>query len=127
VSHVFGHGRLPAYGKAVEFYEWVVRMERRLSKHDACLAERLRAAAVSITMNIAGAAGASKRSRKASRYRSALAAVTECSAILDLFAAVQAPDAEFAGMQRQLESIAMQVGTLQLHATREVAPRSGGS
>ena len=125
MSHVFGHGRLAAYAKAVEFYGLIVGMERRLERHDPCLAERLRVEAVAISIGIAGGAGATKRTRKASRYRSALGAATECSAILDLFAATSKPDGGFDRCRSLLEEIATQVGALLLHATRELAPRPG--
>jgi hypothetical protein len=123
VSHVFGHRHLAAYEKAVEFYGWIAGMERRFARADPCLAERLRLVASGISMAIARGAGATERGRKAIRYRAALGAVTECAAILDLFAATHRPDANLDYGRTLLEEIATHVGALVLHATREAAPR----
>lgn len=123
MSHVFGHGQLAAYDKSLEFYGLVTGLERKLVRHDPFLAERLRQATTAITMKIAGGAGAAKRMAKARRYRAALAATTECSAILDLFGVSCKGDSALERCRALVEEIAALTGALLLNASRDVEAR----
>jgi hypothetical protein len=112
-----------AYEKSVEFYGLVAGLERKLVRHDPFLAERLRQASTAISMKIAGGAAAARRVAKARRYRAALAAITECSAILDLFGARCKGDAALERCRGLVEEIASLTGSLHLNASRRMEQR----
>ena len=116
---------MPAYETAVEVYGILTRMERTLVRHDPMLAERLRISSVSISVSIAAGAAATRRSRKLRRYRAAIYAATDCSALLDLFIAGGKCDDRLKHCKQLLERIGTELTPLILSMRGPEGTREG--
>ena len=79
----FEHEKLDVYRKSVEFLAGAEAIACALPKGRAYLAEQLRRAALSITLNVAEGAGEFAAADKARFYRMARRSATESGAILD--------------------------------------------
>ena len=79
----FQHEKLDVYQKSVEFLSTAEEVARALPKGRAYLADQLRRAALSITLNVAEGAGEFAAPDKARFYRMARRSATESAAILD--------------------------------------------
>ena len=84
----FDHRRLEIYRTAVRFAGVAERVARGLPRVHGALADQLRRAGASIALNIAEGAAETRPAEKARFYRMARRSAAECSAILDLVAAV---------------------------------------
>jgi len=80
----FHHERLDAYRTAIEFVVAADAIASRLPRGRHYLADQLRRAATSITLNIAEGAGEFSRGEKSRFYRIARRSAAECTAILDV-------------------------------------------
>src|SRR4030095_6715972 len=78
------HERLDVYKTALEFRVLADVFANSLGKGRAYLADQLRRAATSVTLNIAEGAGEFAPADKARFYRMARRSATECSAVLDV-------------------------------------------
>src|SRR4030095_11872048 len=78
------HERLDVYKTALEFLVLADVFANSLGKGRAYLADQLRRAATSVTLNIAEGAGEFAPADKARFYRMARRSATECSAVLDV-------------------------------------------
>jgi four helix bundle protein len=81
--HDFEHERLDVYQRAVHFLALAEIISASLAKGRGYIADQLRRAALSITLNIAEGAGEFAAADKARFYRMARRSATECAAILD--------------------------------------------
>ena len=79
----FQHEKLDVYQKSIEFLASAEEVARGLPKGRAYLADQLRRAALSITLNVAEGAGEFAAADKARFYRMAGRSATESAAILD--------------------------------------------
>ena len=79
----FQHEKLDVYQKSIEFLVRAEELTRELPKGRAYLADQLRRAALSITLNVAEGAGEFAAADKARFYRMARRSATESAAILD--------------------------------------------
>ena len=79
----FQHERLDVYQKSIEFLANSESIANLLPKGRGYLADQLRRAALSVTLNIAEGAGEFASADKARFYRMARRSTTECAAILD--------------------------------------------
>ena len=79
----FQHERLDVYQKSIEFLASAEEIARALPKGRAYLADQLRRAALSITLNVAEGAGEFAAADKARFYRMARRSATESAAIMD--------------------------------------------
>ena len=79
----FQHEKLDVYQKSIEFLASAEEVARKLPKGRAYLADPLRRAALSITLNVAEGAGEFAAADKARFYRMAHRSATESAAILD--------------------------------------------
>jgi len=80
------HERLDVYKAAITFLPIADEIAASLPKGRAYLADQLRRAATSITLNIAEGAGEFAAGDKARFYRMARRSGTECAAVLDICA-----------------------------------------
>lgn len=83
VRERFGFKRLVAYGLALDFYGWAVRVAGRLSGGELYLADQLRRAALSMVLNIAEGAGSWRPGNKRKHYATARGSTFEAAALLD--------------------------------------------
>ncbi len=79
----FQHEKLDVYNRSIELLARAEAVCRALPKGRAYLADQLRRAALSITLNVAEGAGEFAAADKARFYRMARRSATECAAILD--------------------------------------------
>jgi four helix bundle protein len=80
----FHHERLDVYRTAIEFVVTADTIASRLPRGRHYLADQLRRAATSITLNIAEGAGEFSRGEKSRFYRIARRSATECTAVRDV-------------------------------------------
>ncbi len=79
----FEHEKLDVYSKSIEFLASAEGIAHSLPRGRAYLADQLRRAALSITLNVAEGAGEFAIADKARFYRMARRSATESAAILD--------------------------------------------
>ena len=79
----FEHERLDAYRLAIELLAVAEQLARSLPQGRSYLADQLRRASLSISLNIAEGAGEFAPADKARFYRMARRSATECAAIVD--------------------------------------------
>jgi four helix bundle protein len=105
----FDHERLDVYQKSIEFLAVADEIASSLPKGRAYLADQLRRAALSITLNIAEGAGEFAPADKARFYRMARRSATESAAILDSgrVLVLAHPQALAAGRSAWLRIVAM--------------------
>ena len=80
----FDHERLDVYRAALGFVVISSRLVEELPPGHGYIADQLRRAALSITLNTAEGAGEFAPAEKARLYRMAKRSATECAAILDV-------------------------------------------
>ena len=103
---VFDHDRLDVYRAAVQFVALVEALLDKAPAGRAYLADQLRRAATSITLNIAEGAGEFSPRDKARFYRMARRSATECAAVLDVLAQLRlADEPSLAGGRELLQRI----------------------
>lgn len=82
---VFGHERLVAYRRALEFLELACEIARKLPRTKGQAGDQLERASESVCLRIAEGAGLENGSKEQRRhYRAARASALECAAILDV-------------------------------------------
>ncbi len=84
MPYAFGHERLVVYQRSTEFYRSALTISGAARARDQHLADQLKRAASSISLNIAEGAGEFRKKEKARFYRMALRSASECASILDL-------------------------------------------
>lgn len=84
---MFCHEKLEVYQKSVEFLKEVIIVIRLLPQGNGDIANQLRRAASSISLNIAEGAGKTGAYDKRRYYSIARGSVLECAAIFDLLKA----------------------------------------
>jgi four helix bundle protein len=98
----FDHDRLDVYRSAVDWLVIADKLATTLPKGRAYLADQLRRAATSISLNIAEGAGEFAAADKARFYRMARRSATECAAILDGCRALTLGEPDLLGAGREL-------------------------
>ena len=85
MSYYLDHEKLEVYRFAIRFVVLADEIVENLPRGRAYLADQLRRAGSSITLNIAEGAGEYVPTEKARFYRMAKRSATECSSIIDIF------------------------------------------
>lgn len=80
----FDHQRMDVYRAGLGFVAFASRLVESLPPGHAYLADQLRRAALSVTLNTAEGAGEFSPAEKARFYRMAKRSATECAAVLDV-------------------------------------------
>ena len=80
---MLSHAKLDVYRCAIEFLALAVSILSSLPKGNADLADRLRRASLSVSLNIAEGAGKTTLPDKRKHYAIARGSALECAAILD--------------------------------------------
>ena len=101
----FDHENLDVYAVSTEFVTLVAQMTSDTPRGMSGLADQLRRAATSISLNVAEGAGEFSPREKVRFYRMAKRSATECAAILD---AVRIWDAQ--GDQRWVAAVTLEAG-----------------
>ena len=101
----FDHENLDVYAVSTEFVTLVAQMTSDTPRGMSWLADQLRRAATSISLNVAEGAGEFSPREKVRFYRMAERSATECAAILD---AVRIWDAQ--GDQRWVAAVTLEAG-----------------
>ena len=101
----FDHENLDVYAVSTEFVTLVAQMTSDTPRGMSWLADQLRRAATSISLNVAEGAGEFSPREKVRFYRMAKRSATECAAILD---AVGIWDAQ--GDQRWVAAVTLEAG-----------------
>ena len=101
----FDHENLDVYAVSTEFVTLVAQMTSDTPRGMSALADQLRRAATSISLNVAEGAGEFSPREKVRFYRMAKRSATECAAILD---AVRIWDAQ--GDQRWVAAVTLEAG-----------------
>jgi four helix bundle protein len=81
----FDHERMEVYRLSLEFILIVKRIIESLAVGQSDLADQLRRASTSISLNIAEGAGEFSKKEKARFYRMGKRSATECAAVLDIW------------------------------------------
>ncbi len=81
----FDFQRLDVYRAAIKFAGWRRQLLKRLPAADGDLADQIRRASTSITLNIAEGCGEFSAPERARFYRMSRRSAAECAAVLDLF------------------------------------------
>ena len=102
--------QLDVYKRSIEFLGLVYAVRERLPKGHGDLADQLRRAAQSITLNIAEGAGRAARADKAKHYTIARGSAMECAAALDVLRLGELIDVE--GYGRGIELLERVVSML---------------
>ena len=105
------HEKLDVYGLAMDFVALADELAASLPRGRAYLADQLRRASTSVTLNIAEGAGEFSRKDKARFYRMARRSAVECAAAIDVCAELELTDAEklAAGREQMVRVISMLV------------------
>lgn len=113
----FDHERLDVYRVGLGFIVQSTNLINGLPIGHGYLADQLRRAALSITLNTAEGAGEFAPAEKARFYRMARRSATECAAILDVMRelAVAAPEAIEDGQDRLAKIVSMLVKLGKVH------------
>ena len=88
----FDHRKLDVYRVAIDFITICDGIVSTLPTGRSYLANQLRRACLSITLNVAEGAGEFSKQEKARFYRIALRSATECAAVLDVCKALSISD-----------------------------------
>lgn len=105
MSRPFDHEKLEVYRRSVAFFRSATTIAAATRARDRNLADQLRRAASSITLNIAEGAGEFRRKEKARLYRIALRSATECAGILDLIETMRPAPSALAPARQTLNEI----------------------
>ena len=89
---VLSHARLDVYRCAIEFLALAASILSSLPKGNADLADQLRRASLSVTLNIAEGAGKTTAPDKRKHFAIARGSALECAAILDAAEILQIVD-----------------------------------
>ncbi len=118
------HEKLDVYGLAMDFVALADELAASLPRGRAYLADQLRRASTSVTLNIAEGAGEFSRKDKARFYRMARRSAVECAAAIDVCAELELTDAEklAAGREQMVRVISMLVRMIGMDG----AARAGG-
>jgi four helix bundle protein len=119
----FEHERLDVYRASIEFLVLADEIAADLPKGRAYLADQLRRAATSVSLNIAEGAGEFAGPDKARFYRMALRLATECAAVLDVCASLGLVEVDRARPGRAL--LQRMVAMLTALAVRMQEPGTG--
>ncbi len=98
----FEHERLDVYRASIEFLVLADEVAACLPKGRGYMADQLRRASTSVSLNIAEGAGEFSRADKARFYRMARRSGTECGAIFDACRALRLADEQRLSEGRQL-------------------------
>jgi four helix bundle protein len=113
----FDHERLDVYRTSLGFVVASSRLIEALPSGYGYLADQLRRAALSVTLNIAEGAGEYAPAEKARFYRMAKRSATECAAILDVVKELAIADltATEEGLDQLFKIVAMLVKLCKAH------------
>lgn len=115
MSLYLDHEKLEVYRLAIKFVLVADEVVESLPRGRAYLADQLRRAGSSITLNIAEGAGEFTPSEKARFYRMAKRSATECSSILDILQHLQLIEHELFSKAREIlvRTVAMLIKLIQ--------------
>ena len=99
---LFDHERLDVYKVAIEFLIHSDNISQSLPRGRAYLADQLRRASLSISLNIAEGAGEFSPDEKIRFYRIAKRSATECAAILDACRVLKIADQQILSIARDM-------------------------
>ena len=121
--NMFGHEKLRAYPKSIEFVALTYAIVEKLPKGHGKLIDQLQRAAISVPLNIAEGSGKISESDKKRYYSIARGSAMECVAMLDVLYSLTLLDTQSRDLGRELLNEVVGILTVICNGKRQVPGR----